>query len=498
MTELDKLRQVAARALTMLAVIHFPILVMLGTFLGTGTPAIYVCAAAVAVAPVATTLLKRPDRTTGFALSITLVSQCALLVLLFAGHPWQVEMHFYFFAVLAMLAGFCDSPILLAAAGVIAVYHLVLNMLVPDAMYPGGQDFPRFFVHAAFVVIETAMLVYFANLITWSFQQASDAKSLAQAAAADLAKIGQIREDQLVTSTSRAEQIEGVLVAFRTEIADSLGKLTEASRGLNETADDFSLAAEQTTTQATAVLQAADRANLKVDDVASSGRDYLGAMSDISEHTLMSARDGKAAVLEAEATASTIGELILMSKQIDDAAKLIGAIAAQTNLLALNATIEAARAGEHGRGFAVVAGEVKALASQTAKAADTIATMVSGIQGSTIRSAGAISSIVTAIRGLNGTAATVADAMEERLQIAGVIASSANAASTDVREVVTSIEAIEAVAKESAQGAGFIRLAASEIARQAETIHHRVEMFAADLAKTDPSRRSGIDGRRAA
>ena len=54
--------------------------------------------------------------------------------------------------------------------------------------------------------------------------------------------------------------------------------------------------------------------------------------------------------------------------RIGDVTKLITTIAEQTNLLALNATIEAARAGDAGRGFAVVAQEVKALASQTAKA----------------------------------------------------------------------------------------------------------------------------------
>ena len=51
-------------------------------------------------------------------------------------------------------------------------------------------------------------------------------------------------------------------------------------------------------------------------------------------------------------------------------------IAFQTNILALNAAVEAARAGEAGRGFAVVAGEVRALAGQSAGAANDINTLV--------------------------------------------------------------------------------------------------------------------------
>ena len=483
-----KLQHIAVRALSTLAVVHVPLLVILGTLLGTGTLEVTLCAAVLAAVPVTLTLLKRPDRTVGFALAIVLVSQTALLVFIFAGHPWQVEMHFYFFAVLAMLGGFCDGSILLVAAAFIAVHHLVLNMLVPNALYPGGVDVLRVGVHVAFVLIETTMLIFFAKVITQSFRQASVAEELAQSSAAGLAEIGRAREGQLAATMERAQHLETTLSLFRVEIADSLSRLTEASRTLNETADDFSTAADWTTTQTTAVAEAAERANSMVGDVATSGRDYLGSMSHISKNTLTSVQAGKAAVGEAESTAGSIDELILMSKQIDEATKLIAAIAAQTNLLALNATIEAARAGEHGRGFAIVAGEVKALASETVKAAATIATMVDGIRGSTMRSASAMSSIVAAMRGLNGTATAVADALVERLSIAGLMATNADAASDDVRKVTSAIEAIGAVAKESAQGAGFIRIAAGEIASQAETIHQRVERLSVDLANAGVSR----------
>ncbi|TXN33824.1 methyl-accepting chemotaxis protein, partial [Methylobacterium sp. WL7] len=57
---------------------------------------------------------------------------------------------------------------------------------------------------------------------------------------------------------------------------------------------------------------------------------------------------------------------------------------------ALNATIEAARAGESGRGFAVVATEVKALATQTARATDEIGGPIEQVHGIALGVAAAV------------------------------------------------------------------------------------------------------------
>jgi methyl-accepting chemotaxis protein len=60
------------------------------------------------------------------------------------------------------------------------------------------------------------------------------------------------------------------------------------------------------------------------------------------------------------------------SRKIEQASKIIMAIADRTNLLSLNASIEAARAGELGRGFAVVANEIRNLSEQSRESTKTI------------------------------------------------------------------------------------------------------------------------------
>lgn len=76
---------------------------------------------------------------------------------------------------------------------------------------------------------------------------------------------------------------------------------------------------------------------------------------------------------------AAIMDLSAKNTEINQAIKIINAIADQTNLLALNAAIEAARAGEMGRGFAVVADEVRKLAGHSKDAASRIGSTMQGL-----------------------------------------------------------------------------------------------------------------------
>src|ERR1700704_3029274 len=132
MSDLRSFQLTVAKVLTGLGIVHVPVLAAICAVLGRNVAANAIACAALALIPIALTYSGRSITTIAFGIAITLVGQTSLLVLAFNGHPWQVEMHFYYFAVLAMLSGFCDWRVLVVTAGLIAVHHLGLNLLLPQ------------------------------------------------------------------------------------------------------------------------------------------------------------------------------------------------------------------------------------------------------------------------------------------------------------------------------------------------------------------------------
>jgi len=183
------------------------------------------------------------------------------------------------------------------------------------------------------------------------------------------------------------------------------------------------------------------------------------------------------AVRQASKTDARIAELSAAASRIGDVVKLITAIAEQTNLLALNATIEAARAGEAGRGFAVVASEVKALATQTAKATDEIGTQISAMQVATNDSVVAIKEIGSTIGRISEIAESIAASVQEQGAATQEISRNVQHAASGTAQVVTNITDVNRGASETGTASAQVLASAQFLASESGRLKSEVEKF---------------------
>ncbi|MBO6520551.1 MAG: hypothetical protein JJ900_08605 [Rhodospirillales bacterium] len=510
MTATDALRQTTAKYLIPYLFVHVPVVWLTGMITGNDALIPTALAAAFAAAPAISWRLTGTGPLTRYLTAASFMLIVAVLVYAFRSHPWQIDIHMYFFAGLAMLLGFADWRVYAVATGVVAVHHLALNFTVPFWVFPQGADFFRVVLHAVIVVVETAVLaigtlklVDALDEATVAVRDAEEASRKAEIAQRDAeAALGQAEvaqrdaeaagqqaqeasRRQVEAEAERVRELELIAADFEVQVGGIVKSVNSASASLKALALAMTDASEDVQGSAQNASQTTSSISGNVDAVAEASKELAASVREISAQIGKSNETTTHAVDLSSRASENVRSLTDKVGEIQNFVEVISGITEQINLLALNATIEAARAGEAGKGFAVVASEVGNLASQSAKAAEQIEQQINAVVSSTEQTSADIEAIGTSIESLREAAAIIAAAIEEQGASTQSIADNATQTAGDVSTFSALVGNVTDGVAKSASQAQDVLGASEALQGESENLAREVQAFVTKLRPAD-------------
>ena len=141
---------------------HLPVLPLIAWWNDSGPLLALLLTAVVALGPVVAYVASPNPRMVAVVYGVAAMAMGGVLV--HHGHgEHQIEMHFYFFVVLAMLAVYANPLAIVAAAGTVAIHHFVLFTWLPTSVFNHDASYWTVALHALFVVIESVATVFIAR-----------------------------------------------------------------------------------------------------------------------------------------------------------------------------------------------------------------------------------------------------------------------------------------------------------------------------------------------
>ncbi len=420
--------------------------------------------------PIALTYLKPGHLITRISVGVALMVFAGLEI-----HQGQglIELHFGVFVLLAFTLYYRDWRVVVAAAGTIAVHHLSFNYFQAWGwgvwVFSGGPSLMMVITHAAYVVFESAILIYMAiqignealrneelreisehfvivdGVIDLKYRKdnpksefAHDFNSFMTAVNEAITR-SQNTADDLVNSSGELENL-----SQKTQLGtkSQQNNTAQVASAINEMAASVQVVANNAKDAAKAAQDA--------DDVVQTGNKVVTQTIDALTSLASKVDEASEVILKLESHTGNIGMVLEVIKGIAD----------QTNLLALNAAIEAARAGEQGRGFAVVADEVRTLASRTQQSTEEIQKMIEMLQTEATNAVNVMKTGreqahegVEQASKTNEAFATIADSVTIISNMNSQIASAGEQQSIVVDEIHRNVVEINEIAEDTANGA---------------------------------------------